>query len=129
MTQTERLTERVSVEEGLVGRQVTIVDRTGLGIEKLQYDVGQSFGIDTVDWGDKQLPAVENGLMGGREKPTAGLGAGKNRVDRGGIEAEWTQQLEKELAAKGSVVGEGKGPRCAERQEADTVGAVGARSD
>ena len=129
MTQTERLTERVGVEKGLVGRQVTIVDRTGLGIEKLQYNVGQRLGIRSSDWGDEQLPTVENGLMGAREKPTAGLSACKNRVDRGGIEAEWTQQFEKELAAKGSVVGEGKGPRCVERKETDTVGAVGTRSD
>ena len=129
MTQTERLTERVGVEKGLVGRQVTIVDRTGLGIEKLQYNVGQRLGIRSADWGDEQLPTVENGLMGGREKPTAGLGACKDSVDRGGIEAEWTQQFEKELAAKGSVVGEGEGPRCAERKEADTVGAVRTRSD
>ena len=129
MTQTEGLTERVGVEKSLVGRQVTIFDRTGLGIEKLQYDVGQRFGIRSADWGDEQLPTVENSLMGGRKKPTAGLGAGEDSVDRGGIEAEWTQQFEKELAAKGSVVGEGKGPRCVERKETDTVGAVGTRSD
>lgn len=129
MTQTEGLTEHVSVEKGLVGRQVTIVDRTGLGIEKLQYNVGQRLGIHSADWGDEQLPTVENGLMGSREKATAGLGAGEDSVDRGGIEAEWTQQFEKELAAKGNVVGEGKGPRCVERKETDTVGAFGTRSD
>ena len=101
--------EAVGIEEGLVGREVAIVDGGGGGIELLDGEGREGLGVGLREGEDEEGVAVEHCLMGGGEESAARSGAAQDVGHHSTIEAIGPEELEEELLPEQRRLGHGGG--------------------